>query len=101
LHLNRHHRIPACNADSFLARLNPTTRTYLEPPVHPNICTRKALQHLAEKIAFKPLYNWSFDRAPQKLPILGGRRSSNAFRPLLDLAARQGLIGATSVWRKG
>ena len=89
------------DADSFLARLNPNTWTYLEPPVHLNVFSRKALQDLAEKIGFKPLYSWSFDRAPQKLPILGGRRSSTAFRPLLDLAARQGLIGATFVWRKG
>src|SRR5438067_1646101 len=89
------------DADSFLARLNPHTWTYLDPPVHLNVFSRKALQDLAEKIGFKPLYSWSFDRAPQKLPILGGRRSSTAFRPFLDLAARQGLIGATFVWRKG
>src|SRR2546427_9418065 len=53
--------------------LNLRTWTYLQPPVHLNVFSRKALEQLAAAAGFLPLTSWSFGRAPRKIPLLANR----------------------------
>lgn len=88
------------DADSLRARLNPETWTYLQPPVHLNVFSRKGLRCLAADSAFDPVAAWSFGRAPVKMPILVRLWEHAAFRPVLDAAAHRGLLGEMQLWRR-
>jgi len=87
------------DADSLRARLNLRTWTYLQPPVHLNVFSRKALEQLAAAAGFLPLTSWSFGRAPRKIPLLANLWHADALRPVLDILASRRVIGAMHVWR--
>src|SRR2546426_439579 len=87
------------DADSLRARLNLRTWPYLQPPVHLNVFSRKALEQLAAAAGFLPLTSWSFGRAPRKIPLLANLWHADALRPVLDILASRRVIGAMHVWR--
>jgi len=88
------------DADSFRAHLNLDTWTYLQPPIHLNVYSRRGLTAIANRLGFEQVKSWSFGRAPLRIPVLAGLWKSKALRLVLDWAAWTGLIGSMCIWRK-
>lgn len=88
------------DADSFRAQFNPATWTYLQPPVHLNVFSRKGLSRLASAVGFVGLRSWSFGRAPARIPVALQIFWTSPFRSILNLAARRGLLGEMHAWRR-
>jgi len=85
---------------SLRARLNLKTWSYLQPPVHLNFFSRKALRRMADSQGFEELKSWSFGRAPGRIPFSKEVFRADAVRRVFDWAAGRGLIGAMYIWRK-
>jgi len=81
------------DADGLPPRLNVEKWTYVQPPIHLNLFSRKALGRLLGDTGFRVVARWSFGRAPTKVPFIARFPAGESFRPLLDFAARRGLLG--------
>lgn len=88
------------DADSLLPRLNLEAWRYLLPPVHLNVFSRTALRMKLREAGFEQVRAWSFGRAPKRTPLVSRFPNPEAVRPILDFAARAGLIGQLCAFRK-
>ena len=81
------------DADSLRARLGPESWPYLQPPVHLNVFGRRSLAILLRRTGFRIVKAWSFGRGPSRIMETTGLRYPEFLRPLLEVAARFGIVG--------
>ncbi len=81
------------NPDGLPARLNFEHWSYLQPPIHLNFLSRRALHARLKAVGFRVVGMWSFGRALQRTPWLFRFTSPEIIRPVFDLTARIGVLG--------